>query len=554
MSIADKITSIEGHLTADYEGLENLGADLTNVNKNIQNIRTCLDNIYSSLPKTTGEGSNLSLSPTLKGKLNIEAYKGDTTQEGTPTPSNIEDINVVTGEQEVVVSNKNIFVGYANMEIGWLGSSGAYPTSSSSYPNARYQLIELKPTESITISNSTSQRARVRYIDYALNTIMGTVDGVGESASAYYSSTASFGSGFTNGTITAKQHIYIGILVFEDREDISQTMIEYGSTASSYVEHQEQTKTLHLGDIELAKIGTYQDRIFETSGKNYIDEANEITQGGTVAPADTTRVSIRVAKQLKANTTYTFVTNLPVPSFAYAWVLGTKVSPWSSSQQIYDSGWQTTSQHFTYTTTQDCYVNIPIRKSNNGAIVPSDISSFWFMIYEGAYDSNILYEPYGSGKWYIEKNTDSYIFDGSSDENWSLNSSGTYYKYQWSTALPNKYDVVNTPLYCNYLTQITVAQGNTANIIGICNGLFNGYSIQMIVNISTLEAFKTWLSTEQPVVYYILSTPTYEEITNETLIEELNELEKMMSYNGTTNISISGNLPMILSVSALKGE
>jgi hypothetical protein len=55
-------------------------------------------------------------------------------------------------------------------------------------------------------------------------------------------------------------------------------------------------------------------------------------------------------------------------------------------------------------------------------------------------------------------------------------------------------------------------------------------------------------------ILYPLATPTYEEITNTNLLNELNELEKMMSYNGTTNISVSGNLPMILDVTALKGE
>ena len=33
-----------------------------------------------------------------------------------------------------------------------------------------------------------------------------------------------------------------------------------------------------------------------------------------------------------------------------------------------------------------------------------------------------------------------------------------------------------------------------------------------------------------------------------------NNLEKMYSYNGTTNIEVVGNLPMIMKVSALKGE
>ena len=83
MSIADKITSIETHLEADYEGLENIGADLTGINKNIQNIRTCLDTIYSNLPKVTGtDGTEVTLTPTLKGKLNIQE-KGNSTQEST---------------------------------------------------------------------------------------------------------------------------------------------------------------------------------------------------------------------------------------------------------------------------------------------------------------------------------------------------------------------------------------------------------------------------------------------------------------------------------------
>ena len=60
------------------------------------------------------------------------------------------------------------------------------------------------------------------------------------------------------------------------------------------------------------------------------------------------------------------------------------------------------------------------------------------------------------------------------------------------------------------------------------------------------------LATALKFIMY-LETPTYEEITNTNLIEEL-EKTKNMSYNGQTNISVSGNLPMILDVTALKGE
>ena len=80
MAIADKVTSITNHLIADYEELENVGAEI-NDDKNIENIAYYLQGIYDNLPKTTGEGTNLSLN-TLKGKMNI-IPKGDTYQYST---------------------------------------------------------------------------------------------------------------------------------------------------------------------------------------------------------------------------------------------------------------------------------------------------------------------------------------------------------------------------------------------------------------------------------------------------------------------------------------
>lgn len=71
--------------------------------------------------------------------------------------------------------------------------------------------------------------------------------------------------------------------------------------------------------------------------------------------------------------------------------------------------------------------------------------------------------------------------------------------------------------------------------------------------VSTAD-IKNWLTTHNVTYYFPINTPTYEEITNTNLLNELNELEKIMSYNGQTNISVSGNLPMILDITALKGE
>ena len=69
--------------------------------------------------------------------------------------------------------------------------------------------------------------------------------------------------------------------------------------------------------------------------------------------------------------------------------------------------------------------------------------------------------------------------------------------------------------------------------------------------ITTTDGFKTWLSTHNTDVYYVLATPTYEEITDTTLLSQLEALA--YSYEGTTNISqVNDDLPFVLDITALK--
>lgn len=101
MSIADKITSITNHLTDDYVGIANLGVDLTNVDKNIQNIKSCLDGIYNDYPKTEyGEDLNVSLSNTKKGKMQI-------IPEGNNTQKNVAGNNLVNYDGTVITLLKS---------------------------------------------------------------------------------------------------------------------------------------------------------------------------------------------------------------------------------------------------------------------------------------------------------------------------------------------------------------------------------------------------------------------------------------------------------------
>ena len=52
--------------------------------------------------------------------------------------------------------------------------------------------------------------------------------------------------------------------------------------------------------------------------------------------------------------------------------------------------------------------------------------------------------------------------------------------------------------------------------------------------ITSLDDFKTWLSTHNTTVYYALATPTDTEITDSELIEQLNHIYEL--YHGTNNL------------------
>ena len=71
--------------------------------------------------------------------------------------------------------------------------------------------------------------------------------------------------------------------------------------------------------------------------------------------------------------------------------------------------------------------------------------------------------------------------------------------------------------------------------------------------ISSLANFKTWLSTHNTIVYYVLETEQDILITDSTLISQLNALYNAKSYDDTTNImQENNNLSFILDIKTLK--
>ena len=94
MSIATRLEAIEQHLTDDYSVLTLAGADLTNVDKNIVNLKPTwkerllyfmnngTDTVWNNWDKVNGTGTSITLNNTEYAPMKIE-YGGNTSQDST---------------------------------------------------------------------------------------------------------------------------------------------------------------------------------------------------------------------------------------------------------------------------------------------------------------------------------------------------------------------------------------------------------------------------------------------------------------------------------------
>lgn len=159
--------------------------------------------------------------------------------------------------------------------------------------------------------------------------------------------------------------------------------------------------------------------------------------------------------------------------------------------------------------------------------------------------------------WYKHSEIGKVVLDGS--EFWGY---GGYTGVFYTTSITD-YATSNNIPFSNYykgVNNVTGAGGMVSennNVIGFIN-ISGGTTPRFYIkdtrytNASDTPNLKSWLSTHNIEVYYALATPTYEAITNEELINQLELLYNAKSHDGTTNISItSEDLPMILNVSAL---
>ena len=540
MSIVNKIESISNHLTDAYNSLENIGVDLTNIDKNIENLSTQIESVYSDLPKVVDENTEITLFPTKKGKMEL-ILKGNTSQDGTPTPDSPVNVNVVSGSNVIKTSNKNLFnkdtVVNKSLYSGSVGQVISIGTNSNTF---RCPIFK-KTSDKITISaNDTSATMRVLLLDKDYKILSTT--------------------GYTTLPITIDTSNCEFIAIFFDGTTITvnnNIQIEQDSTATTYEEHQGKELPLDLPVV------------------NLFDKDNETYTNGYIRSNATTLINSMYNRTLyipcKPNTTYAIQKMVPKDNSKF--MIASSVDVPAVGVNIYnvvDAG--TNSTHAIYTTSNNAkYLLVNYIQTNGTSTTVAEMLNS-IQIEQGSKAN--AYTPYGTtpielckigdyqdyfyknnGKWYLRKATGKVVLDGT--ENWirSGNTSESFFCGALAVAsipFEVKMGTANDSK-TNYF--VKGYKSSNAEVFDMYNG--TDYYRTFVLYLSTSRAtdvttFKNWLGTHNVILYYVLATPTDTEITDTTLINQLNALEQAMSYDDQTNISQENdNLPFIINATAL---
>lgn len=144
-----------------------------------------------------------------------------------------------------------------------------------------------------------------------------------------------------------------------------------------------------------------------------------------------------------------------------------------------------------------------------------------------------------NGKWYKHNAIKKLVLNGS--ENWSVH--GTIASWFFWDGVTDGFTNNNIIGYAlsNYFTQKAYSAVLSLNNGEFAYGQVSGVDRKRFVikdtDYTTVADFKSWLSTHNTIVYYVLATPTDTEITDTTLISQLEEISKTLSYQGQTNIT-----------------
>lgn len=449
---------------------------------------------------------------------------GQTSQNGTPTPSSPIPVNVVSGDNEINICGKNLLL----------------LSNDNVYINA------LQNPDIATTYDVTRNR-----VDYVVNSVPQTYSQAGY----YYSFKTIIGKTYkvkskwanTSGTPINNTRICSdtsGTTIINNM--VSETEYTFTATQETYYFRVWISPNLGNGYVEYAIVSTndttYEPYIGNTypiylGVENLLDISN-ITSGNGITNNDNKSITLNgnfTSKSFTLTTPFTLKANI-----TYTLSITNTNNAYSQSTFILRNG--STNKHLinynvksvSFTPTQDEVIDT-IRLYNGGAT----FDNFTFSVQLEVGSKANSYTPYGTipielckigtyqdyiykdnGSWYLHKEIGKVVLDGSESWNYSSGNVVFYSDVIKPFAIPSNF-------LCNYYEKIdnSITFGNMTNGTAKYENNVNARLIIKDTRYTNVSDYTTWLSTHNTNIYYVLATPTNTEITDTTLISQLDALE-----------------------------
>ena len=498
--------------------------------------------IYLKRTESTASGKSISVSDAVEAPLSDFKLKGETSQNGTPTPDAPVAVNTVTGENVVKICGKNLL----DMPIGSGSSNGITWT--------------VQDDGSIILNGTSTAGVNIRANNVTIPAVEGetytlSATGMGEAYNFGYKNSSSGENIFvvTSASPTTTAVVTSTMLSQANRLDM---YIQSGKTFNN----QRVTLQLEKGSSATA-YEPYQSQSYEVNlGKNLWPSNITLTQGGwTFANGNAFSSNEYVRSDyvdVEPNTTYT----LSASEGAYPGT-GTNGAGLLYFNGTTYLGYVLRPENGTFTTPANC-TKIKYNFFKSGGLTPSDVTNIQLELGSQATSYAAYFEPIelckigtyqdyiykSDGKWYVRKETSKANL---ATDRTSLGKIGSGTGFRGFTVSVNTGENVRTgdgsvviPLFCNMLA---CTNRNTTYNTGSQNSISAGTTSEYYkdfffdpapINDYSVADAETWLNNNPIIVYYALATPTDTEITNEALIAQLEAiLSQGYTYAGTNNIT-----------------
>lgn len=563
MSTANKLSYLNDTKSLLRTSLNKFGSNILSTDT-FRSYDTKLNEIYDKLPKVTATGQGLTITPVQNGLLDDFKMNGVDLEQDTTNGNQLLNFNLTPTKTPATTST------FIDDTLTVSSSSGTYKRVEwdilSIIKNNPSRVIKFGKQSYSSTSNVGNVQLRIKinntntYVQILNNnyTIPSDTTTITEAVFQVYSNNSET-------SLEATTTIVKPLLYFDNNN----TYEPYTNGASPNPDYPQDIKVVEGRQVIIDK------------GKNLLKpHAMEDTNNGiTVSYDEETRVYTFNGTCTENNTTFVlsdksinFIAGV-TKSITY-WVDGSCTN--YCYIRHYDSSYASSC---TYSILNISSANNKIEQTSNASFVsPTQRTSIRFnngsvannfkikvMVTD---DENTDYEPYhdpvnynidlqlaniylakmpntnyknriykNNGNWYFEEKVKKIVLDGSED----------YYEYSINEdiirfqprilndlAIPLSQYVSNNFKYLGAIAEATET--------GISNGVSTTNSRCFIFILKSIasntENFKTWLSTHNTEIWYALVTPVTTQITNTTLI---NQLEAISVHTGTNTFTISNN-------------